>query len=392
MSISQTYKSLLYPIYVPSLFMGLSNQGMLILYPLYALSLTNDPGFAAIVLALRALGVILFELPAAYLANRLGNKTMMIIALCLSASTMFGLFFVSELYWISFLAIPQGAASAIWFLCRQSYISDFTSRDYWGRAVSLMAGINRAGALFGPFLGGIAATIIGYQWTFFIGGLLILIAMIVILIFAKHVPIRKDQKADSYKLVLVSLRQKKKIISLAGFIALTIQLLRAARQLLIPIFGTLIGLNAGSIGAIYALGSLIDMSMFYPVGIIADKFGRKWSAGPSILFFMLGLLMLPTAESTIAFCLVVCLLGFANGLGTGIIMIIGMDLAPKNQRNSFLGIWRLIGDFGGFTCPLIAGTFANTFGLAFVSTLVSGVGGLALLSLIFLLPETQHYE
>ena len=162
--------------------------------------------------------------------------------------------------------------------------------------------------------------------------------------------------------------------------------------MLIPIFGTLIGLNAGSIGAIYALGSLIDMSMFYPVGIIADKFGRKWSAGPSILFFMLGLLMLPTAESTIAFCLVVCLLGFANGLGTGIIMIIGMDLAPKNQRNSFLGIWRLIGDFGGFTCPLIAGTFANTFGLAFVSTLVSGVGGLALLSLIFLLPETQHYE
>jgi MFS family permease len=392
MSIRQTYKSLLYPIYIPSLFMGLSNQGMLILYPLYALYLTNDPRFAAIVLALRALGIILFELPAAYLANRLGNKTMMIVALCLSASTMFGLFIVSELYWIAFLAVPQGAASAIWFLCRQSYISEFTPRDYWGRAVALMAGINRAGALFGPFLGGIAATMIGYQWTFFIGGILILIAMIVLFTFAKHTALCSDQKHNSYKSVLVSLRQKKRIISLAGFIAVIIQLLRAARQLLIPIFGTLIGLNAGSIGAIYALGSLIDMSMFYPMGIIVDKFGRKWSAGPSILFFILGLLLLPNAESTIAFCLVVCLLGFANGLGTGILIIIGMDLAPKNQKNAFLGIWRLIGDFGGFACPLIVGTFANTFGLVFISTLVSGVGGLALFSLIFLLPETKNYE
>jgi len=392
MSISQTYKSLLYPIYLPSLFMGLSNQGMSILYPLYALYLTGNPGFAALVVGLRALGVMLFELPAGYLANRLGNKLMLLVSLWLSAITMFGLFFVSELFWVAFLALPQGAASAIWFLCRQSYISEASSRSYWGRAVALMAGINRAGALFGPLLGGIGATVIGYQWTFFIGGMLIMLAMVVVWIFAKQIEPIKDQSLNTYRSVLITIKKNQGLFTLAGFVALSIQLLRAGRQLLVPIFGNQIGLNAGTIGALYAFGSLIDMSMFYPVGVIVDKYGRKWSAGPSILFFMIGLMLLPLVESSFGFFLVVCLLGLANGLGTGIVMLIGMDLAPSNQRNSFLAIWRLIGDFGGFTGPIIVGIFANSFGLIFVSSLISGVGGLVVLLLGFSLPDTTDYN
>ncbi len=392
MSVAQSHKNLFFPIYTPSLFMGLSNQGMSILYPLYALYLTGDPAFAALVAGLRAFGVMIFEIPAGYLASKFGNKKMLLFALFLSAGTMFGLALIDTLIFIALLAIPQGAASAIWFLSRQSYISDVAKRSHWGRTIALMAGINRAGALFGPFLGGLGATFFGYQITFLIGGLLIIIGLIFLAIYAENTHPKDSLVVDKKLPLKVILAENKKTLSYASFIALSIQLLRAARQLLVPIFGNALGLSAGTIGAVYALASLIDMSLFYPVGIIVDKYGRKWSAAPSILVFIIGILLLPFADNLMLFILVTCLLGLANGLGTGIVMLIGMDLAPPNNKNSFLALWRFIGDLGGFTGPVIASFFANSMGLLFVSTTVASFGFIALIFTIFLMPETLHAE
>ncbi|MEK8227718.1 hypothetical protein NKG05_18855 [Oerskovia sp. M15] len=39
-------------------------------------------------------------------------------------------------------------------------------------------------------------------------------------------------------------------------------------------------------------------------------------------------------------------MGFGNGIGSGILMTLGADVAPPDVRAQFLGIWRLFQDSG----------------------------------------------
>jgi len=52
-------------------------------------------------------------------------------------------------------------------------------------------------------------------------------------------------------------------------------------------------------------------------------------------------------------------LSVANGLGSGILMTIGADLADRSNPAPFLGAWRFTGNLGGAAAPLaIAGVTA----------------------------------
>ncbi|MBT5871791.1 MAG: MFS transporter, partial [Candidatus Latescibacteria bacterium] len=69
-------------------------------------------------------------------------------------------------------------------------------------------------------------------------------------------------------------------------------------------------------------------------------------------------------------------------------MTLGADLAPTASTGQFLGIWRFIGDMGGVGGPLAVGNFADLFGLDTAAYSLAGVGLLASLTLLFLVPET----
>ena len=98
------------------------------------------------------------------------------------------------------------------------------------------------------------------------------------------------------------------------------------------------GLSVSAIGLAYSLGTVVDIAMFYPSGVLADRWGRKWSAVPSMTLYALGLALLPLANGFYSLVAVAVLLGFANGIGTGVVMIIGADLARMSlQQGQFLG-------------------------------------------------------
>jgi MFS family permease len=83
------------------------------------------------------------------------------------------------------------------------------------------------------------------------------------------------------------------------------------------------------------------------------------------------------------------LLGLANGLGTGIVMIIGADLSRRSQdRSQFLGVWRLIGDLGMSGAPLLCAALLSLAGLG-AASIVAGCLGLAgAVTMIRVVPET----
>jgi sugar phosphate permease len=86
-----------------------------------------------------------------------------------------------------------------------------------------------------------------------------------------------------------------------------------------------------------------------------DRLGRKVAIVPCFAIQGLVMLLLPLAGGFAGLLAVAAVRGFANGLGSGVMMTVGADLAPSGSRGEFLGVWRLVGDAGGSGAPLALG-------------------------------------
>jgi len=377
-------------IYLPSLLMATSNQGILLVLPLYALSISGDPAYAALVVALRGIGILLLDIPAGMLAARFGDKNVLVGGLACNAVVMAGLAVWTDPLAVAILATAQGGAAAAWILGRQSYVTDASPATMWGRAIAIIAGINRCGSLLGPLGGGLIAESLGYGAAFLVGALLSAVAALASVIFAKQ--LRPDRAPESASLAVIGrvIAEHRDVFATAGFVGLALQLMRAGRQLLVPLFGTLIGLDPGTVGFVYSSSAVLDMLLSYPAGIVMDRHGRRWTGIACMCVFILGLCLLPLADDLGGLVLAALVLGFGSGTSTGMVMIMGMDLAPAGDRNQFLGVWRLIGDVGGVGGPLVTGALAGAASLAVASVAVAGIGAAGLIVFIAAVPETQR--
>jgi MFS family permease len=366
------YDRLLLPIYLPSLLMAVSHQAIFLLLPLYALELSGSVAFAAIVMGLRGFGLLLFDVPAGVLVGKLGSKLVLFGGLATIAVVMLLLAAASNQWVVALLVVPLGAAHAAWFLGWLSHVTATCSPDERGRATSAIAGIQRFGAFIGPLVGGVIAQGFGYSTAFFVGGVIAATAAVLSFLFTNRMIFRSN----------------KRIFSTAGSVALIFQFMRAVRQLLIPLFGVIVGLDAAAIGLIYAISAAVDMSMFYPVGVAMDRWGRKWTGIPSMVVFIIGFVTLPFSQGFYSLLLSGALLGFANGLSVGLVQIIGMDLSPADVRGEFLGVWRLISDAGWAAGPLLAGVMVDIASLSAASFSTAGLGFFGGVVYLFMVPET----
>ncbi|MFQ6007098.1 MAG: MFS transporter, partial [Woeseia sp.] len=343
---SSVYRSLLLPIYVPTLISSTSLNALLVLVPLYVLETGGGASVAALLVGLRGVGMLLFDLPVGILLARLGDKPVLLSGL-VSMTVSAGLFALSANPWVLGLAaILSGAGFAAWMIGRQSYITGSSNIGERGRAIAVMAGTMRLGGIIGPALGAIVAQVFGFRIAFMILALSMSFAALVVIAFARNV--RPAVQPGSAHLARISniVRSRARILATGGSASVGLQLMRSARVLLIPLFGYFLGLNISAIGLIVSLSAVVDAALFFPVGMVMDRYGRKWTGVPCLVLFAVSLALLPVTQGYYSLLAVSLLSGFANGLGTGLLLTLGSDLAPASSRGEFLGIWRLIGDVG----------------------------------------------
>jgi len=160
----------------------------------------------------------------------------------------------------------------------------------------------------------------------------------------------------------------------AGVGTFGISVLRASRQVVIPLWGSHIGLSTSQVSLIFGISSIVDLMLFYPSGIVSDRWGRKAVAVPCITILSLGHVLLPLSHSFETLLLVALLLGFGNGLGSGIVMTLGADRAPEIGRASFLAVWRLVSDAGTTAGPLLGAAVIALGSLALAPPVVGILG------------------
>ncbi|TAJ19246.1 MAG: MFS transporter, partial [Dehalococcoidia bacterium] len=279
-----------------------------------------------------------------------------------------------------------------WQLARLAYVTERAPLEVRGRALSLLGGTNRIGNLIGPLVGGVTAEAYGLETAFWFQAALSVAASAVMYLLVRSDDRTPPEVAHGgiYGRFAAVVSDHRKVFLTAGLATVAIQVLRRSREAAIPLWGDSIGMSPSQIGLILSGSILIEVLLFYPTGIVMDRWGRKWTGVPCLVFMAIGLMLFPFAHSFTGLLLAGMVTGLGNGFGAGIAMTLGADFSPAVGRNEFLGVWRLVGDVGGAAGPMIIGGLAGVLGLGGAIVASGGIGALGAIVMIFFVAEPLH--
>lgn len=385
-------RSLIPTLYLPALAVSIGNGLLVPILPLYAAGFEINYALIGLILAGEALGTLIADVPTGMIQKRFGNKQVMMMGLFVSIISTFALFFVQSIWIVFILRLVSGFGKAMYSVSMYIYIANHVELFQRGKAIAFFGGTHRLGGFLGPALGGFVAAAFGLRAPFVIFAISGFVAFVFIAIYTRNAKEPKQKNEDSVHHdlnVIEVLRAHYRILASAGTAQLFGQMIRAGRVVIIPLFAAdALGLSVDQIGFIVSLSVAVDFSLFFVSGWLMDKYGRKFAIIPCFSIQALGMAMVPLTTSFAGLLFAAVLIGFGNGLGSGTMMTLGADLSPDDSRGEFLGVWRLIGDVGATSGPLVVGAVADLLVLQSAIWVIAGSGIVAASIFLFFVPET----
>ncbi|MFT4560581.1 MAG: MFS family permease [Gammaproteobacteria bacterium] len=374
MNAEKIHAPVMLSIYLPGLLLGIAGQAVLILLPLYVIEVGGGLAAAATAVGFRGLGMMAFDIPAGILAARVGDKVVMLLAVAIVGGAHYAYSLTTDVHLIYLIAFLNGAGGSSFLLGRMSYVTSVARPEIRGRVIAMMAGIMRAAALLGPLAGAFLADAVGYPIAFSTAACCTLIAFVAVALFVEHErPVLRELRVRTVVDICVQYRT---VFATAGVAAITFMLMRSARTVLLPLLGTSMGLDVATIGLVVSISALVDVALFYPAGLIMDKYGRRATAVPSSALLAVSMAAMAGVVGIKSLLAAAVLVGIANGLSTGIVMTLGTDLAPADRRSEFLGIWRLLTDVGTAAGPMAIGIVVAVAPISIACLSIAGLGAL----------------
>ncbi len=381
--------SLVFSVYLPTILFSIGQGAVIPVIPLFALELGAPVAAAVFIVSLKGIGQLIGDLPAGIAVSRWGDKGAMVMGTALIGVTAIGASLSPTPVVLGFLVLIMGVGWAFWQIARLAYVSEAAPLEHRGRALSMTGGMNRIGNFIGPAIGGFLGEYAGLEAAFMLQAAMGLAAAAMMFIV-----VRESVGSESVSVhglggrVRETVVDNREIFVRAGPPVIALGVLRQARQVFLPLWGEQIGLGAGQIGLITSASFFIDATIFYPVGIIMDTWGRKWVAVPCLVLMAIGLVILPLTNDFASFLAVGMLTGLGNGFGAGINMTLGSDFSPDIGRGEFLGVWRLISDVGQAGGPVVISVLTGVASLGVASVASGGIGFVGAALLLAFVPET----
>ena len=384
-------RSLTFSVYVPTILFSIGQGAVIPIIPLFARELGSSVAAAALIVAMRGIGQLVFDMPAGIAVSKWGDKGAMVAGTALIGITALGASFSDSPFVLGIMVFIMGGGWAFWQLARLAYVSEIAPIDQRGRALSMTGGMNRIGNFIGPVIGGFLGEQFGLESAFIAQAVMgLAAASMMFLVVAESAGSERMESHGLGGRLVDTVVDNRSIFLRAGPPVISLSVLRQARQVFLPLWGEQIGLGPSQIGLITSASFFIDAAVFYPVGMIMDTKGRKWASVPCLATMAFGLALLPLTDSFETFLAVGLITGIGNGFGAGINMTLGADFSPPIGRGEFLGVWRLISDTGQAGGPLVISVLTGLGSLGLASVASSGIGFAGAALMFFLVPETLH--
>jgi MFS family permease len=354
-----TLRSLTPSVFLPTIIFDIGNGAIAPILALTALDLGASPALAGVVVALLGLGQLGGNVPAAALVNRVGDRRAMIISAGVAGAAMLASYLATDLAVLAAATLVIGACNATFGLARQWFVTVAVPASMRAVVMSTVGGSHRIGLLIGPFLG--AAVIhLTHQRAAFLVAVGAVVGTVLLLVAVPEPTQAADlvnRPKETVSAVAVWRRHWRLLLTLGAAI-FAIGAVRAARQTVVPLWADHIGLNAQATSLIFGVGAAVDVALFYPSGRLMDRYGRLFVAFPSMVLLGGAMMFVPLTSGATSLVLVALAMGVGNGIGAGIVLTLGADVAPRDATVRFLSQWRLMGDSGAASGPLLVSAVA----------------------------------
>jgi len=369
------WRSIALPALLPTLLFSVGEGAIIPIIPLVAGDLGATLAIAGLVSAVLMLGELVGDIPSGWLVSRIGERPAMIGASLMSVVGLVICILAPNPGALGFGVFLIGLATAVFALARHAFMTSFVPASHRARALSTLGGIFRLGFFIGPFLTALAIEVTGTAssafWIHIVAclaaaGLLMLLRDPTKDFGAVRTVRGQDGKLLREGEALVAqeahglfrtIFDNRAVLTRLGTGAALIGALRASRAVILPLWAVSIGISPTTTAIIIGIAGGVDFALFYTSGQIMDRFGRLASALPSMIGLGLGHLVLSLTHDVDArlgwFVFAAMFLSLANGIGSGILMTLGADLADKRNPAPFLGAWRFTGGLGSAAAPLI---------------------------------------
>ncbi|WP_314214180.1 MFS transporter [Pseudarthrobacter equi] len=380
----------------PTLLFGLGQGAILPVVALTARDLGATVAVAALIVTLMGLGSWFFNLPASLVTLKFGERWSIVGAsvaagLALAAAGLSSLA-PNGLVLLAVAMTVVGMSGSVFGLARQKYLTEAVPVEFRARALSTLGGVNRIGVFIGPFLGAGVMQFGGINGAYWVGVVAMAAAALLSLTIPDlAAPNASDGGTPGPQPTLRSVAVSHAGVFLSvGIGILLLSALRSSRQVVIPLWADHLGMDATSASLIYGLSGAIDMLVFYPAGKLMDRKGRQFVAVPSTLLMGAALVLIPLTGSFTGLLLASLLIGFGNGISSGLVMTLGADFSPDRGRGQFLGLWRFMADAGSTGGPLLLSgvTAVASLGAGISATGILGFAAAAVFAVV--IPRLNH--
>jgi MFS family permease len=350
----------------PSLLFGIGEGAILPVVPLSARDLGASVPTAALIVTLIGVGSLVSNIPASLITMHRGERWAIVAAALWCAVAMALCAWTAHLGLFALGTFMVGMSQAVFSLARQSYLTEAVPIEYRARALSTLGGVMRIGMFIGPFVAAVAIHRWGVVAAYGVGIAALALASLV----AARIP---DLEVGAHEpatpapvavpTLLSTVRDHRHVFVTLGIGVMLVSAVRATRQAIIPLWADHLSLAPSVTSLIYGLAGGVDMLVFYPAGHVMDRKGRRWVAVPSMLLMGAALMLTPLTHDAHTLLLAAAVIGFGNGIGSGMVMTIGADHSPRHGRAHFLGVWRLLSDIGSSCGPALLSLLAAVLSL-----------------------------
>ena len=235
-------------------------EGMFFIFqPLYIQQLGADPILIGVILGVNGLVMSLSQIPAGYLADKIGRRPMMWFSWVCGLIAAWVMWLAPSLGFFIVGLLLYGITSSV-MAPLNTYIQGARGKWSVGKAVSFVSATYNVGGILGPILGGLVAESINLRAVYFAAGVLFGVSTLIIL-FVKKQPLADLTVIDGDGHLLRNRRflNMLAVISLV-MIAVTLpqpltpNFLQNQRELSLG--------QIGQLGSIGALGSVLMMLIF----------------------------------------------------------------------------------------------------------------------------------
>jgi MFS family permease len=375
------WRSIALPALLPTLLFSIGEGAIIPIIPLFAENLGATLAVAGLVGGILMIGELVGDIPSGWLVSRIGERPAMIGAALLSVIGLAICLLSTNAAALSFGVFLVGLATAVFALARHAFMTSFVPISHRARALSSLGGIFRFGYFVGPFLTAGAIHLFGTVASAFWIHIVACLAAAGVLILVRDPTaafgtLKTVRAADGKRMregealvageahgLFRTIYTNRGVLTKLGAGAALIGAMRASRGVILPLWAVSIGIGDANTALIIGFAGALDFALFYAGGQIMDRWGRLYTALPSMIGLGLGHLALSLThdlpQNVEWFIAAAMFLSLANGIGSGLLMTLGADLADKRNPAPFLGAWRFTGGIGSAGAPLaIAGVTA----------------------------------